>query len=125
MLCQKILNCPQGLHVKDIAVKNGMDASILGSSRSLRFGPVMCRFDIRTPSARILRLLATHHVFREVRPDVFTNNRLSSVVDTQKASAELFAKSVLSTSTRSECNSDNYFLTFQGRRRNSTVLTAS
>lgn len=37
----------------------------------------------------ILRLLATHHITREVRPDVFANNRLSSVMDSGKSWSEL------------------------------------
>ena len=39
---------------------------------------------------RVLRLLATHHIFREVSPDVFTNNRISSLLDTGKSVEELF-----------------------------------
>ena len=35
--------------------------------------------------ARILRLLATHHIFDEITPDVFSNNRHSIVLDTGKA----------------------------------------
>jgi hypothetical protein len=46
--------------------------------------------------ARILRLLATNHIFTEVSPDVFANNRLSSVLDTGKSVEELLAKFVLS-----------------------------
>ncbi|KAJ6602649.1 O-methyltransferase [Mycena vulgaris] len=42
--------------------------------------------------ARILRLLATHHVFREVTPNVFANNRISSVIDKGKPSDVLFEK---------------------------------
>jgi hypothetical protein len=45
-------------------------------------------------SARILRLLATNHIFTEVSPDVFANNRLSSVLDTGKSVEEILAKSV-------------------------------
>jgi hypothetical protein len=41
--------------------------------------------------ARILRLLATNYVFTEVNPDVFANNRLSSVLDTGKSVEELLA----------------------------------
>ncbi|EJD51549.1 O-methyltransferase [Auricularia subglabra TFB-10046 SS5] len=41
--------------------------------------------------ARILRLLATRHIFREVAPDVFANNRISSLMDTGKPVAELRA----------------------------------
>ncbi|EJD40316.1 O-methyltransferase [Auricularia subglabra TFB-10046 SS5] len=41
--------------------------------------------------ARVLRLLATRHIFREIAPDVFCNNRLSSLLDTGKSVAELRA----------------------------------
>jgi hypothetical protein len=40
-------------------------------------------------TAHILRLLATHHILREVSPDVFTLNRISSLVDSGKSFAEL------------------------------------
>ena len=43
---------------------------------------------------RILRLLATEHIFKEVAPDVFANNRISSVVDTYKSVVEINAKYV-------------------------------
>ena len=41
-------------------------------------------------------LLATNHIFKEVSPDVFANNRLSSVLDTGKVVEELLARLVLS-----------------------------
>ena len=44
--------------------------------------------------ARILRLLATNHIFIEVSPDVFANNRLSSTLDTGKSVEELLARFV-------------------------------
>ena len=47
-------------------------------------------------SARVLRLLATNHIFTEVTPDVFANNRLSSALDTGKPVEELLARSVAS-----------------------------
>jgi hypothetical protein len=47
-------------------------------------------------SARILRLLATNYIFTEVSPDVFANNRLSSVLDTGKSVEELLTRLVLS-----------------------------
>ncbi|KAF8509859.1 O-methyltransferase-domain-containing protein [Hysterangium stoloniferum] len=59
---------PEGLHTKQISEKNGIDSGKL---------------------ARILRFLCTHHIFRELSPDVFTNNRLSSLVDTMKAPDEI------------------------------------
>ena len=46
--------------------------------------------------ARVLRVLASNHIFIEVSPDVFANNRLSSVLDTGKPVEELLAKLVLS-----------------------------
>ncbi|CCM07046.1 uncharacterized protein FIBRA_09366 [Fibroporia radiculosa] len=62
---------PEGLHVDEIAQQNGLDPPKL---------------------SRILRRLATNHIFREVRPDVFANNRLSSVCDTGKSVEELRAR---------------------------------
>jgi hypothetical protein len=41
---------------------------------------------------RILRYLATNHIFREITPDVFANNRLSSVLDTGKSVAVIKAE---------------------------------
>ncbi|KAF7335897.1 S-adenosyl-L-methionine-dependent methyltransferase [Mycena sanguinolenta] len=61
---------PAGLHVKDIAAKNGQEPERL---------------------ARFMRYLATHHVFREISPNVFGHTRISSMVDTHKSSAEIFA----------------------------------
>ncbi|PBL03216.1 S-adenosyl-L-methionine-dependent methyltransferase [Armillaria gallica] len=51
-----LLDKPDGLHVSELARLSGLDESKLG---------------------RILRLLVTSHVFREVKPNVFSNNRLS------------------------------------------------
>lgn len=51
-----LLDKPDGLHVSELARLSGLDESKLG---------------------RILRLLVTSHVYREVKPNVFSNNRLS------------------------------------------------
>jgi hypothetical protein len=59
---------PKGLHARDIAKPTGVDPAKL---------------------ARVLRLLATNHIFIEVSPDVFANNRLSNVLDTGKPIEEL------------------------------------
>ena len=45
-------------------------------------------------AARALRLLATHHIFVEVSPDVFANNSLSSILDTGVSTETLFTKCV-------------------------------
>ncbi|KAJ6605378.1 O-methyltransferase [Mycena vulgaris] len=58
----------RGIHVNDIAERNHTD-------------PVK--------TARILRLLANHHIFTELRPDVFCSNRLSSVLASGKSVVEL------------------------------------
>jgi hypothetical protein len=39
--------------------------------------------------AHILRLLATHHIFQELSPDVFALNRISSMIDSGKAVEQL------------------------------------
>jgi hypothetical protein len=54
---------PEGLHVDEIARNTDVDGMKLG---------------------RLLRMLANHHVFCEVTPDVFTNTRLSAALDTGK-----------------------------------------
>ncbi|KZO93906.1 O-methyltransferase [Calocera viscosa TUFC12733] len=57
-----------GLHVDEIAAKANIDPKKL---------------------VRILRFLATHHIFLEIEPDVFANNRLSSLLDIGKPLSEL------------------------------------
>lgn len=59
----------KGVHVKQIATPSRADPLLL---------------------ARILRLLATHHMFREVSPGVFANNRISSALDKGKPTKVLF-----------------------------------
>jgi hypothetical protein len=49
-------------------------------------------YPLTVPSARALRLLATNHIFIEVTPDVFANNRLSSALDTGKHVEDLISK---------------------------------
>ena len=53
----------------------------------------MCRLTLH--AARFLRLLASNFIFREVSPDVFANNRISSMIDTGKSSKEILAEQVL------------------------------
>ncbi|KAJ7099787.1 O-methyltransferase [Mycena epipterygia] len=57
---------PQGAHVEDIAAPSRTNPDLI---------------------ARILRLLATHHIFQELSPGVFANNRISSALDKGKASS--------------------------------------
>ncbi|KLO13915.1 S-adenosyl-L-methionine-dependent methyltransferase [Schizopora paradoxa] len=60
----------KGLHINEIAAKC--------KTHPLKLGVV-------------LRMLASHWVFKEVRPDVFANNRLSSVLDKGQSIEELQA----------------------------------
>ncbi|KAH8978094.1 S-adenosyl-L-methionine-dependent methyltransferase [Lactarius hatsudake] len=62
---------PKGLHAWEIAKPTGVHPAKL---------------------SRVLRLLATNHIFIEVSPDVFANNRLSTVLDTGKPVDELISK---------------------------------
>ncbi|KIM81164.1 hypothetical protein PILCRDRAFT_8864 [Piloderma croceum F 1598] len=62
---------PQGLHIRDIGERCGTDSSKIG---------------------RVLRFLATLHIFREVSPDVFANNRISSIIDTGKTIEDIKAR---------------------------------
>ena len=50
--------------------------------------PLLSLLSIST--GHILRLLATHHITREVCPDVFANNRLSSFMDSGKDVKDLY-----------------------------------
>jgi len=61
---------PEGLHAREISKPTGVH-------------PVKL--------SRTLRLLATNHIFIEVSPDVFANNRLSTVFDTGKPVSELIS----------------------------------
>ncbi|KAH9024027.1 S-adenosyl-L-methionine-dependent methyltransferase [Lactarius deliciosus] len=61
---------PEGLHAWEIARPTGVHPAKL---------------------SRVLRLLATNHIFIEVSPDVFANNRLSTVLDTGKPVDELIS----------------------------------
>ncbi|CAL1710667.1 unnamed protein product [Somion occarium] len=70
-----------GLHVKQIAKR----------IRSVLFPGELQEEDQKNGKdidpgklSHILRLLATHHITREVRPDVFANNRISSFMDSGK-----------------------------------------
>ncbi|KAJ7049471.1 S-adenosyl-L-methionine-dependent methyltransferase [Mycena amicta] len=71
---------PEGLHVSDIAAANGVDADHQGD----------IPFNAR---ARVLRFLATRHVFTEVAPNSFANNRISSLLVKTKSLQEIKAES--------------------------------
>ncbi|KAF7324826.1 4-O-methyltransferase 1 [Mycena kentingensis (nom. inval.)] len=61
---------PEGMHVKDISAVNGVDPD---------------------HQARVLRFLATRHVFTETSPNTFANNRISSLLIKAKSLDEIKA----------------------------------
>lgn len=71
----------------EISSKNGIDSKKQGSY-ALYAGRARLVLTILF-TARLLRYLATKLVFREVRPDTFANNRISSVFDTGKSTDTL------------------------------------
>ncbi|TBU24980.1 S-adenosyl-L-methionine-dependent methyltransferase [Dichomitus squalens] len=73
---------PEGVHVNELARRIDVLASDQDGTASAE--PV-------DPDklGHILRLLATFHWIREVRPDVFANNRLSSIIDSGKTPEQL------------------------------------
>ncbi|KAF8988604.1 O-methyltransferase, partial [Cyathus striatus] len=61
---------PNGAHIDDVAERIGINPIKLG---------------------RLMRYLATHHVYKELSPNVYTNNRISSMLDTGKSVKEITA----------------------------------
>ncbi|KAI0739310.1 S-adenosyl-L-methionine-dependent methyltransferase [Irpex lacteus] len=66
----EIIRGSQGMHVKDIAAPTNTDPAKL---------------------ARVLRLLVSNYIFREVAPDTFAHNRVSSILDTGKSIEDILA----------------------------------
>ncbi|KAG6861524.1 hypothetical protein C0995_015257 [Termitomyces sp. Mi166 len=80
---------PEGVHVKDISTQNGVDPSYIGAELLTQSRPDPSNMPF---TARILRFLATRHIFKEVKPDVFANNRISSLLSKNKSLAEIKAE---------------------------------
>ena len=75
-----------GLHIKSISEQSGIEASKLGQSLAAALHMASTyTFSL----AHILRLLATLHILREITPDVFATNRISSSIDSGKSTREL------------------------------------
>ena len=80
--------------VKYIAAKSKIHPGKLGMAHFGTFVSLWTYGSGFPCTARALRLLATHHVFAEISPDVFVNNSLSSVLDTGKSTESLFTQYV-------------------------------
>ena len=79
---------PFGLHVGIISERNSVETNKLGQLFNQALG-MRTNANYQLSIAHILRLLATHHILREVSPDVFALNRISSLVDSGKTFGEL------------------------------------
>ncbi|KAF9812909.1 hypothetical protein IEO21_05905 [Rhodonia placenta] len=88
---------PKGLHVREIAMRvdKVRQANRARRANSNEAGSKEAGFDEEEAGvdpvllSHVLRLLATHHITREVRPDVFANNRISGAIDSGMTQAEL------------------------------------
>ena len=93
---------PEGLHVREIYrlvlemranSKNATPADTVPLTPAhlseLTFDVLRKVVNAHVRLGHILRLLATGHYLREVKPDVFANNRPSSYIDSGKTVAQL------------------------------------
>ncbi|THH00242.1 hypothetical protein EW145_g7114 [Phellinidium pouzarii] len=80
-----LLGKPEGVHITELSASSGINADKLG---------------------RVLRLLATRHVFQEVSPNVFANNKLSLTLATSEATNDIIKLSTRETFTSATYLSD-------------------
>ncbi|KAF8870330.1 S-adenosyl-L-methionine-dependent methyltransferase [Infundibulicybe gibba] len=90
-----------GLHVRELGAKTGTDPTLLG---------------------RALRLLATHYIFKEISPNVFVNNRISSIIDTGFDSSLLTA---LARNQKENPTKEHGVSNVQGKKYPSTAFMAA
>ena len=76
------------MHVDAIANLNNTDANKLGD----RSNHIMRRHSLIHATGRVLRYLATNHIFKETAPDVFAHNKISSTLDTGKSIEAILAE---------------------------------
>lgn len=74
------------MHVRELSRHVNVDEGKLSKSA---FAWHVCTLTNALCLGHILRLLATHHITREVRPNVFANNRISAILDSGKAWEEV------------------------------------
>jgi len=82
----------QGLHIRDIGERCGTDSSKIGRASYSNTENQWLLIILPCFLGRVLRFLATLHIFREVSPDVFANNRISSIIDTGKSIEDIKAR---------------------------------
>ena len=76
-----------GVHIDTLSANVGINASKLGT---WYFLSVTAVGNSHTPSARVMRILTSNHVFAEISPDHFTNNSASSTLIGDEAFRALF-----------------------------------
>ncbi|RPD56594.1 hypothetical protein L226DRAFT_480398 [Lentinus tigrinus ALCF2SS1-7] len=81
--CLRFLEASHTVELLRAAGPNGMHVSELSRHVNVDEGKL----------AHMLRLLATHHITREVRPNVFANNRISAIMDSGKSPEDLWRPS--------------------------------
>ncbi|EIW63673.1 O-methyltransferase [Trametes versicolor FP-101664 SS1] len=74
---------PAGLSTKDIAAKVAELRAVTPGAKEVEIDP--------SKIGHVLRVLATYHWVREVTPDVFANNRLTSFIDSGKTVEQIKA----------------------------------
>lgn len=73
------------MHVNEIAKYSNINPDKLGSCLVPPSDFYLFKhLDQQLFTARVLRLLATNHIFKEVAPNVFAHNRISRSLDTGK-----------------------------------------
>ncbi|KAK2462797.1 hypothetical protein APHAL10511_005188 [Amanita phalloides] len=77
--CIRLLEASHTVEILREAGKEGIHVSRISKQSGVE----------ETKLAHALRLLATHHIVREVAPDVFATNRISSLIDSGKSLEEL------------------------------------
>ncbi|KAI9066168.1 S-adenosyl-L-methionine-dependent methyltransferase [Trametes sanguinea] len=77
--CLRFLEASHTVEILRTAGPNGMHVRELSRHLDVDEGKL----------SHILRLLATHHITREVRPNVFANNRISALIDSGRSPEEL------------------------------------
>ncbi|KAI0780347.1 S-adenosyl-L-methionine-dependent methyltransferase [Trametes elegans] len=77
--CLRFLEASHTVEILRTAGPNGMHVRDLSRQIHVEQGKL----------SHMLRLLATHHITREVRPNVFANNRLSAILDSGRALEDL------------------------------------
>ncbi|KAI0666395.1 S-adenosyl-L-methionine-dependent methyltransferase [Trametes maxima] len=85
--CLRFLEASNTVEILRVAGADGMHVRDLSRRLDVDEGKL----------SHILRLLATHHITREVRPNVFANNRISAIMDSGRSPEDL-----------THCPSDKY-----------------